>query len=58
MKTVEISRSQFLEDREKSTVSEMMEKYELNTAQYYKLLESMGIEKRKSAERKIIQVVD
>lgn len=58
MKTVTISKSQFLIDKESMTVEALRNKYKLTLSQYYRLIDQLGIKKRKKSDPKKIEVVD
>lgn len=58
MKELTISRKELVKDREYMSVDDIKEKYGLNNASYYKILQEFGLTKRAMSERKKIILVD
>lgn len=58
MKTIKIKKDQFLSDYETMKVKDIKVKYKLTNDQYYRVLDQIGIERRKKAAPKKIEVVD
>ena len=58
MKVLEISRAEFVKDRDSMKVSEIKEKYGINNAALYKIINDLGLEKMSMSERTQIKLVD